>query len=203
MPVRGDTHIENGESKHPTQVAEARFAPLFIRVDDRFGIGVGAKHVAAALELFPQRAEIVNFAIENDCDVARFIENRLVSAGKIDNTEPAHAHRCVRSGGGSDQLAMLVGSAMEHRAIHIAHHARGIRSVRYTDGSTNAAHGGLIMQDKDGGCGAQFCRSYGARPSEEITHPPGRSCESRCTDFPVCRAFRASSGGRRRSDSRP
>jgi hypothetical protein len=83
-----------------------------------------------------------------------------VAAGKIDNAEPAHAHGRARGGGGSDQTAVLVGTAMEHRGIHIAHYARGFHWVWYTDGSANAAHRGLIMQEKDDACGAQFWRFW-------------------------------------------
>ena len=68
---------------------------------------VGLEGVAA-LELAAQRGMIDDLAVEHDRMAAVGAEDRLVSAGDVDDAEPAHAEAEVAV----DQIAGIVGSAM-------------------------------------------------------------------------------------------
>ncbi len=83
--------VPKGEGKHAAQMLEAAFAPLFVTVDDDFGVGVRAEMVAARFERRAEMREIVDFAVEDDADRAVFVVDGLMAAAEIDDAQAAHA----------------------------------------------------------------------------------------------------------------
>ena len=63
-------HLDHRRSANmPRSLLDGLFAPLFVGVDDYFGIRACAEDVALGLQLAAQFAEIVDFAVEDDGDV--------------------------------------------------------------------------------------------------------------------------------------
>src|SRR5215210_2791615 len=64
--------VPNRKRKHSAQVIRARWAILFVSMNDRFGVGVGLEHVTAFLELVSKFVEAVDLSVEDDGDGAVF-----------------------------------------------------------------------------------------------------------------------------------
>jgi hypothetical protein len=58
-------------------------------VNDYFGIGIGAKDMPPASQLFSQLSIVINFSIKYDPNRAVFIGNRLVASIKVYDRESA------------------------------------------------------------------------------------------------------------------
>ena len=112
----GGTSIPYGEGKHAAEFAHALFAPFFVGVDDDFGVRVRAKRVPASFERLAQLPEVVDFTVEDNSDIACFVEYGLVSAGKVNDAEAAHSQRR----GWSDEEPVFVRAAMPKRLHHPA-----------------------------------------------------------------------------------
>ena len=56
--------IEHGEREHALESRGASTAPLAIRGENHFGIGVRSERVPACAEIAPEGAVVVDFAIE-------------------------------------------------------------------------------------------------------------------------------------------
>lgn len=82
--AEGEHAIEPGE-----QTGEA---PLFVAVDEGFGIAGGAERVAEGGQFRLQFPVIVDFAIEDDGDGLVLVEDGLPATGEVDDAEAAHAH---------------------------------------------------------------------------------------------------------------
>jgi hypothetical protein len=89
-------------------------------MNDDFGITVGIKAMAVALEGSAQLGEVIDFAIEYDPYGAVFVMDRLLSGTQVDDAEPAHAkpHPALRIN------AFVIGAAMHDRLAHAAHFGR-------------------------------------------------------------------------------
>ena len=62
---------------------------VLVEVDEHFRVAVRAEAMAAAEESVPQRAVVVDFAVEDDPDRAVFVGQRLMSAGDVEDGEAA------------------------------------------------------------------------------------------------------------------
>jgi hypothetical protein len=102
------------DREHAVQSARELYALLFPEVDDDLGIGIRRETMTLRLELGAQLEVVVDFAVVEDGDGAVFVEDRLMSAGKIDDRQAAHAERH----GVLDEVARVVRSAMHHRIAH-------------------------------------------------------------------------------------
>src|ERR1019366_579410 len=91
----------------------------------------------ASFECSAQLTEVVNLAVENDRDVACFVEYGLVAAGKVNNAEAAHPERR----GWSDEQPVLVRAAMPKRLHHPARNGFGQVSALNSDDAADSAHG--------------------------------------------------------------
>src|SRR6185312_6944533 len=77
------------EGEHAAKSLDAIAAPLLPGMDDHLGVAPCAEAVAGTLEFRNQLLEIVDFAVENDCDRMVLVEHRLLAMGDVDNGEPA------------------------------------------------------------------------------------------------------------------
>ena len=53
--------------------------------------------MAAILELDAQLRKIVDLAVKNDSDIARFVVNRLTAAGEIDDARAGERQKQLRA----------------------------------------------------------------------------------------------------------
>ena len=90
--------------------------PLFVGVDDYFGIGACAEDVALGFQLAAQLAEIVDFAVVDHGERAGLVPNGLRTAGKINDAEATRAG----DDGRCDQNSFLIGAAVNDGCEHAA-----------------------------------------------------------------------------------
>ena len=91
--------------------------------------------MTAILELGPQLQKIVDLPVKNDSDIARFVKDRLATAGEIDNAQPANAKNNSRL----REHAPVVRTSMGERLHHVANAPFGRLRVR-ANYTANAAH---------------------------------------------------------------
>src|SRR5262249_32201466 len=134
-------------------------AHLFVEMHDDFGIGVGVKLVAAGDQFFAQFREIVDFAVEHDPDRLVFVVDGLVSAGEVNDAEPAHAE--PGSAAGVD--ALVVRPAVDDGAAH-APHGVGADGLAFpSDQPGYSAHRATSV----GRSGSASCARRGLTPRTE------------------------------------
>jgi hypothetical protein len=114
--------------------------PLFVGVDDDFGVGFGLKMMASAFKLFAQNPEIINLSVENESDVAIFVVDRLIPAGEIDDAETANTKGDGGGERGAVDFAKTIGATMQHRGAHAMHGALSVLRIIDTDGAADSAH---------------------------------------------------------------
>src|SRR5258708_1768184 len=89
----GGTSIPQSEGKHPAEFTQALFAPFFIGMDDDFSVGTRAKHMTARFESATQFLVVIDLPVEDNRDVACFVEYGLAPSGKVNDAETAHSKR--------------------------------------------------------------------------------------------------------------
>src|SRR5262249_46222310 len=60
----------------------------FPGVNENFGVGLGGKAVPSRGQLIAELAIVVQLAVKDDRNISRFIPNRLVAAGQVNDAEP-------------------------------------------------------------------------------------------------------------------
>src|SRR4026207_2227921 len=71
--------VPHGDREHAAETNECAFTPLFVCVDDGFGVARGVEAVSAALEFAAESRVVVDLAVENHPDCPVFVVDRLVS----------------------------------------------------------------------------------------------------------------------------
>src|SRR5207247_526374 len=89
-PVAGEEDparalVEDGEGEHPAQMPHAVRTVSLVRTEDHLRVRLRTESYAARLELAPQLAEIVDFAVEDDSDRAIIARHGLVAGDQIDD----------------------------------------------------------------------------------------------------------------------
>ena len=140
----GGTRIPYGEGKHAAKFADTLLAPFFIGMDDNFGVGVRAEFVPEAFEALAQLPEIIDFTVEDNSNIADFVENGLVAAGKIDDAEAAHPQRRGRR----DQESVFVRPSMPDRLHHPARKGFAYFGAFNSDDTADAAHSALLYRER-------------------------------------------------------
>jgi hypothetical protein len=74
---------------------DAFFAKFFIKMDDYFCIARGSECVAAALQLLPEFAIVVDLAVKNGDDLSIFTADRLLATVQVNDAQPAHSKRQI------------------------------------------------------------------------------------------------------------
>jgi hypothetical protein len=77
--------IPDGNRKHAIESAEAIDIPLFVGMQNYFGITACSKDMTAVFKLRAQIQKIVQLAIKDQATGMIFIPDRLVTAGHVDN----------------------------------------------------------------------------------------------------------------------
>ena len=85
-------------------------------MDNNLRVSVSIEMVATSFEFAPQLEKIVDFTVENDPDAFVFVVNRLVAAGKVDDTEPAHAQAGWALGVNAFIVRTTVNDSLAHSA---------------------------------------------------------------------------------------
>ena len=106
--------VPEGDGEHPVQLAQAVRALLLVKVDDGFAVGMRLEMVAAFQQPLAQLAIVINFAVENQGDVAGFVGERLVTGFQINNAQPPDGQRDV----GQLKFAAAVRPAMKDAGCH-------------------------------------------------------------------------------------
>ena len=100
--------VPQGKRKHAAKMLHTGFAPLLPRVHDDLGIGTRAKGVTKALQFGNQFDKVVNLAVEHHHHAAVLIEQRLLTAGDVDDGQAPVAETHARF----EVQASLVRAAM-------------------------------------------------------------------------------------------
>ena len=87
---------------------------LFVEVQVRFRVAIGAEGVAVALELAPELRVVVDLAVLDDDARAVLAGDRLIASGEVDDREPPRRERDRPI----DVLTRAVGTAVEERGAH-------------------------------------------------------------------------------------
>src|SRR5712692_8566768 len=122
-------------------------APFLVAVNDHLSIRSSAELIAAAFKFGAQLFEIVDLAIQNDPNRFLDIGHRLVSARQINDGKPPEA----QSEWAGDEVALVVGTAVNHRSRHAPDRFRFYRLVsNKVKLAANAAHVllNLIAEDR-------------------------------------------------------
>ena len=133
------TAVVDGEGEHALETVDAGRAELLVGVENDFGVARGPEPMASGLEQRPQRAVVVDLAVEDDPAGLVLVGHRLMPAGAIDDRQPPMTER--------HPLAVVesvaVRAAMPERIGHAARTAsRRVRGQRSFDRerATDAAH---------------------------------------------------------------
>ena len=142
-PVAGEQQaplpqVANRKREHAVEVIDAVVAVLFVGVNDRFGVGLGAELMAAGLELAAQFAVVIDFAVEDDPDGSVFVGHRLLASGPVDDGQSPVTESEPRS----VKVAAAIGSPV---AQAFGHPFDGPRHMRWqvafkTDYAADSAH---------------------------------------------------------------
>ena len=129
--------VPERKGKHAAEAVDRAIAPLFVGVDDDFGIGLRAEHVARSLELGADVGEVVDLAVEDDPDRPVLVGERLIARRQIDDAQTAMSE----ADAGTDEEAVGVGPAMRDDVGHRRESAAIDRLSRVeVDFSSDAAH---------------------------------------------------------------
>src|SRR5437773_5047053 len=103
---------------------------------DRLAIRSGLEAMPMRLEIVPQLAVVVDFAVRNQPQRAVLVDERLMTAAHVDDRKAPHAE-CERS---LDMCSFIVGSTVDrqpsHRADGFGTHCESVER----ENSVNAAH---------------------------------------------------------------
>ena len=162
-------HFGDRKREHAAQFGDGMFAPLFIGVDDYFGIRARQESVAFVFQFLAQFAEIVNFAVVDDGKRTGFVPDGLRTAGKINDAEAARASDY----GWGDENSLFIGAAMNDGGEHAADDGLGISLRVYSDGAADSAHGISSRNSRTRcrhgaiacGCAREGCRGGAHRTS--------------------------------------
>jgi hypothetical protein len=80
--------VPRGKRKHALETVERLVVPLRNRLQRDFRISGGAKDASAILQLLPQRAVVVDFAVEDNGVPTVGSAHRLGAGGDVDYAEP-------------------------------------------------------------------------------------------------------------------
>src|SRR5262245_11639243 len=81
--------IPHSKGEHAAKISHALFTVLFVRMDDRFGIGSGLEPMTSRKQISCKVPVVIDLPIEYDDHRIIFVEHRLFAATEIDDAQPA------------------------------------------------------------------------------------------------------------------
>ena len=96
--------------------------------------------MTAKRQALAQVAIVIQFAIEDDRDVFGFVPGGLVTAGQIDDAQPAHPQSKSRRPRLTNKKAFFIRAAMAHRRGHRPDARLCIGAARREGDATYATH---------------------------------------------------------------
>ena len=85
--------VPDRQGEHPPQAVDAALAELLVEVGDDLGVRATREAVAAADELIPELAVVVDLAVADDDHRAVLVPERLVAPLDVDDSEAGHTER--------------------------------------------------------------------------------------------------------------
>ena len=107
--------VPKREPEHASQFLHAIRTHVFVKMNYDFGISVRVEMMPAPFEFPPEFREIIDFAVEDNPSRAIFVEHRLMTAGKINNAQPAHTQAGVLT----REQAFVVGTTVHDGLAHL------------------------------------------------------------------------------------
>src|SRR5712664_3645426 len=109
-------------------------------MNENFRVRLRDEAVTAERQALAQVAIVVQLAVEDDRDVLGFVPGGLVTAGQINDAQPAHPQCKSWRPRITGKKAFFIRTAMLHRRGHRAHARLGIRVARSEGDAAYAAH---------------------------------------------------------------
>jgi hypothetical protein len=106
--------VPEREGEHPAKAPDELPAELLVAVHKDLRVGTRLEGVAAASQVVPQLAVVVDLAVEDDDDRSIFARDRLPSAFGVDDAQSPDSE----SDRPFDEHALVIRSAMRDRAAH-------------------------------------------------------------------------------------
>ena len=134
--------VPDGQGKHAAQARHTGRPQLLIEVDDDLGVAAAGKDVALGHKLLAKSLKIINFAVKNNGETARFIKKRLIAGDQIDDRQPAMGQgRAAALGKAVKVDPLAVRAAMGQTPIHHGQNvAHGVGGALIGDKAADAAH---------------------------------------------------------------
>src|SRR5206468_2292648 len=130
------------DAEHAVEPVEDVRAPLFVAVNDHFGIRLRSETVPPTLELLPELAEVVDLAVEDDPDCLPGIGHGLMASAQVNDGEPAKAEPDRTE----DVVALVVRPSVNEGLGHLLHVVQNDRGpVPEIELSANPTHGDQLV----------------------------------------------------------
>ncbi len=118
--------IPDRDGEHPVEPRPDVVAPAFVAGEDDLGIARAVEHPPQRLQLTPQFAVIVDFAVEDQRVAAVGRMERLMPAIDVDDAQPPHPEAEIAVG----HHALIVGPAVQDRVALRSNEGRGHEAGR-------------------------------------------------------------------------
>ena len=133
--------VPQGEGEHAPEPLHTAVSPLFIPVDDDFGVGVGPEHVAGRFQFGPQFPEIVNFSVENHLEGFVFVADGLFTGRQVNDAQPP----VPQEDAGIEEVSPVVRAAMtQHSGIVGERIVLPVEFPVKVEKAENSAHGASV-----------------------------------------------------------
>src|SRR2546428_12015733 len=106
--------IPEGDAEHPIDSRNELQAVFFVQMNDDLTVSGSLERMPLLEKIFPQRSEVVDFAIEDHPEAGVLVGHRLVTSGKIDDAEATKPQTRIRR----CHEALIVGTSVPQRAHH-------------------------------------------------------------------------------------
>ena len=143
--------VPQRKGKHAAQPGQKLAAPLLPPVQQDLGVGAGRKAVAQRRQLGGQGFVVVDLAVENDDQIFILAVQRLGTARKVDDCQPAVAKGGRPLHKGALTVRAAVGDARQHGGKR-----PGIGCALPGDESRNSAHE-IIVLSRQSNLPLPFC----------------------------------------------
>ena len=139
--------VPKHEGKHAAKALQLLRAPLFVAVDQGFGVGMVCDElVSGGFQFRPHQGVVEDFAVIDDDDRAVFIKHRLDARGDVHDCQPAMAEIGVFV----MEESIGVGSPMRDGTGHTFQYAPDSGVGFHQDEPGNATHDTSVSNKLDG-----------------------------------------------------